>query len=877
MSASPPIPSPVDILAGSGLQKSGNTLSTSFDPTIVTDVGDKNASTYTLVSESLTTGTSQPLSIADAVFIYNVAGGAINGNGTTGVVSAIFASSGAETGTGANQGGLGSTASATQPYNNSYFPGQRGVTAQLRNQDGDEIVLSEMLSTAPMADRNAKVYGYLSYRSDLGTNLKWRLWFYYRASATGYETPFTPDTSLTNVKLYSPTVYLLLDLPVGAGLGGPIVDGDAAAVLGPKSVGTTELDDLAVTSAKIAAGAVTAAKLADTTVTPGAYTSANITVDQQGRITLASNGLGGPTLPLSKANGGFGQDVSTGLTNDYVAIVSGGAITIGAVTSSSLTTALTTSPPITLSAGNSLTLSAGSGGIAAGSGTGNWAMPTGSGSWAGASGKTLSLTSTAAAITIQSTTSGTVTINSAGALNIGANATTVTLGGISTTVGITGKLNLNSGTDLTTSVGVSDLDFSASTGATWFPTGNIFWSGASNKSLSLSCAGTGAFTLNAGTSGIQFQRSSTLLFDIGASSGTALTIGSNISLSASAGTGALSLGSMTGTWAMPTGTGTITSSRVNLTQAAVSGSTANGFIYTGGAHTTLTTGTEKPDWDWAGNRTVQFATGALTTQRQYLFRPATYAFVGASTLTTAATVAITDAPAAGTNATITNAYALWVQAGRAQFDGTLGLATGQTLVVGSNTLIGAVTDKLNAGMLAIASQATGDILYANATTTFARLGIGSTGQVLTVAGGVPSWATPSVIPAVSISVTAASGSISSFASWYPSSPTFFTTTGEASGWISYVPSGSTWKIRMSVDGAVPGGETLTMQARFCATINGTWSDLGSAITRVNADGTAVVESAVLTPGSAGYISFKATYTSGSTLASITHMEVERVS
>jgi hypothetical protein len=37
---------------------------------------------------------------------------------------------------------------------------------------------------------------------------------------------------------------------------------------------------------------------------------------------------------------------------------------------------------------------------------------------------------------------------------------------------------------------------------------------------------------------------------------------------------------------------------------------------------------------------------------------------------------------------------------------------------------------------------TGDTLYASAANTAARLGIGSTGQVLTVSGGVPSWATP---------------------------------------------------------------------------------------------------------------------------------------
>jgi hypothetical protein len=39
---------------------------------------------------------------------------------------------------------------------------------------------------------------------------------------------------------------------------------------------------------------------------------------------------------------------------------------------------------------------------------------------------------------------------------------------------------------------------------------------------------------------------------------------------------------------------------------------------------------------------------------------------------------------------------------------------------------------------------TGDTIYSSSGSTPARLGIGTTGQILTVAGGVPSWATPSV-------------------------------------------------------------------------------------------------------------------------------------
>ena len=59
----------------------------------------------------------------------------------------------------------------------------------------------------------------------------------------------------------------------------------------------------------------------------------------------------------------------------------------------------------------------------------------------------------------------------------------------------------------------------------------------------------------------------------------------------------------------------------------------------------------------------------IALQREAVFIHPTYAFAGATTLTIAATLAITGAPAAGSNATITNAYAFYVAAGRARFSG----------------------------------------------------------------------------------------------------------------------------------------------------------------------------------------------------------------
>ena len=73
---------------------------------------------------------------------------------------------------------------------------------------------------------------------------------------------------------------------------------------------------------------------------------------------------------------------------------------------------------------------------------------------------------------------------------------------------------------------------------------------------------------------------------------------------------------------------------------------------------------------------------------------------------------------------------------------SLALATGATVTVGSQTLIGSTTDRLNAQVMAIASQVVGDMLYADTTTTFTRLAVsGTAGTFVRSTGTVPAWST----------------------------------------------------------------------------------------------------------------------------------------
>lgn len=110
---------------------------------------------------------------------------------------------------------------------------------------------------------------------------------------------------------------------------------------------------------------------------------------------------------------------------------------------------------------------------------------------------------------------------------------------------------------------------------------------------------------------------------------------------------------------------TITGTPLAATSGAISA-----WTFTAAANTGQTASTEIKGILWT-TTSRQWATGAITTQREFVITSPTYSFVGASIITTAATMAIAGAPVAGTNATITTSLALWIQAGTFRFDGDI--------------------------------------------------------------------------------------------------------------------------------------------------------------------------------------------------------------
>lgn len=258
---------------------------------------------------------------------------------------------------------------------------------------------------------------------------------------------------------------------------------------------------------------------------------------------------------------------------------------------------------------------------------------------------------------------------------------------------------------------------------------------ASGGVLSSGTGGGGQIQVGSGTSGI------TLLADGGggpyiAWGGT--TAGSRITRSASG----LLLGTDAG-------------GVVRVVPGAGTTGSPNQFKIIGAAHTTLTASTEASDVSFALNRTVQFATGALTTQRAMQINPPTYAFVGASTITNASTFAITGPPVAGTNATITNIASLTVETGNVGF-GTAGPIDGVS--IGTAVVASATRALVNLANLALSGgSSNGTYIGANPaafTGDFVNLQVGNSSKFKVDNGGVISSGAPQTTVNASTSGTA---------------------------------------------------------------------------------------------------------------------------
>lgn len=157
-----------------------------------------------------------------------------------------------------------------------------------------------------------------------------------------------------------------------------------------------------------------------------------------------------------------------------------------------------------------------------------------------------------------------------------------------------------------------------------------------------------------------------------------------------------------------------------ITELARTSGTPTAVTITGAGHAGVTAATEAVGINLNQSATKTWAAGAgpLATQREVVVQAPTYAgnAAGALTITNASTVYVSGAPIQGANMTLTNKYAVFVDAGTVRLDGRVLFAQGadvgsaNDLTLGSDGNVFEITGAVQINAITIAGWQNGSMI-----------------------------------------------------------------------------------------------------------------------------------------------------------------------